>query len=173
MQHEFVFDNETYAVRVERQGECYKVKLGDRIHEVNASALTEGLLSMIIDGRSVLAHTARLGRGCIICIGGVPYELKDPAAGDAGAGAGAAQQGGTGLIATPMPGKIVAVHVKEGDLVKKSQPLLVVESMKMQNDILSDVNGVVKKIHFKAGDQASFGDPLVEIEVEEAEEAKR
>jgi biotin carboxyl carrier protein len=51
--------------------------------------------------------------------------------------------------------------------VVKDQPLLVVESMKMQNDICSDVKGVVKKVHFKAGDQASFGDPLVEIEVEQ------
>jgi 3-methylcrotonyl-CoA carboxylase alpha subunit len=142
------------------------VKVGDRIHDVNASALSEGLLSMIIDGRSILAYTVRHEIGCIICIGGVPYELGAPAAEDSADRAGADHQTGDGVISTPMPGKIVAVHVKEGDRVTKKQPLLVVESMKMQNDILSDVDGVVKKIHFNPGDQAAFGEPLVEIETE-------
>jgi len=93
----------------------------------------------------------------------VPYHLAEPTE-EVSAGGGSAQ-GGDGMICTPMPGKIVTVHVKEGDEVEKDQPLLVVESMKMQNDILSDVKGVVKKVHFNPGDQASFGDPLVEIEV--------
>jgi biotin carboxyl carrier protein len=165
MHYEFNFKGETYPVTVEKREKAFRVKVGDRVHEVNASALSEGLLSMIIDDRSVLAYTARHEKGCIICIGGVPYELADPAAQDSAHGASADHRKGDGLITTPMPGKIVAVHVKEGDRVEKNQPLLVVESMKMQNEILSDVDGVVKKIHFNPGDQAAFGDPLVEIEV--------
>ena len=113
----------------------------------------------------MLVHTARDDKGRIVCIGGVPYHLAEPSDEvTAGSGSG---QGGDGIICTPMPGKIVTVHVKEGDTVEKEQPLIVVESMKMQNDILSDVAGVVKKVHFAAGDQASFGEPLVEIDVEE------
>ena len=69
-------------------------------------------------------------------------------------------------IKTSMPGRIVKVFVKEGDKVREGQAVLVLEAMKMQNDIVSDVTGVVRKIHFKAGEQASFGEPLIEIDVE-------
>lgn len=163
MDHEFLYNGETYDVKVERKDAVYQVTVGDRTHEVNASSLAEGLLSLVIDGRSVLVHTARDDKGRIVCIGGVPYHLAEPS--DEVSAGGGSGQGGDGVICTPMPGKIVTVHVKEGDAVTKDQPLLVVESMKMQNDILSDVAGVVRKVHFSAGEQASFGDPLVEIDV--------
>ena len=164
MEHEYLFEGNTYTVKFEEGKDGFQVCVGDATYEINASPLSEGQLSLVIGGRSVLVHTARNERGRIICIGGVPYQLDYPSE-DYGSG-GASGGAGDGVIATPMPGKIVEVYVKEGDPVEKEQPLLVVESMKMQNDILSDVKGVVKKVHFKAGDQASFGDPLVEIDVE-------
>ncbi|UCG51319.1 MAG: hypothetical protein JSW58_14155 [Candidatus Latescibacterota bacterium] len=164
MQYEFLYDGKTYSVTVDKGKETFKVTLGDRTLEVNASVLSPGLLSMIVEGRSVLAHTARDDGGRIICIGGVSWVLSNPRAEENASGTGATGTG-DGMITTPMPGKIVAVHVNEGDAVEKEQPLLVLEAMKMQNDILSDVKGVVKKIHFKPGDQAAFGEPLVEIEV--------
>jgi len=165
MEHEFLYDNTSYQASVEQAGGGYKVTLGDKTYSVSTTALSGNLLSLIIDGRSVLAHTAKDDKGRIVCIGGVTYHLAEPQEDEAGSGG--SQAGGDGLISTPMPGKIVAVHVQVGDTVKKDQPLIVVESMKMQNDILSDVNGVVKKVHFQPGDQASFGDPLVEIEKDE------
>lgn len=167
MQHEYLYEGKSYTVGVEKKEDIYRVTVGDRVHEVNVHPLAPGVISMIIDGRSVLAHTAEDEQGRIVCIRGVSYHLTDPALEAAAADAGEAHQAGNGTISTPMPGKIVEVHVKEGDAVEKGQALLILESMKMQNDITSDVTGTVKKIHFKAGDQAAFGEPLVEIEVEE------
>jgi acetyl/propionyl-CoA carboxylase alpha subunit len=166
MDYEFLYDGKTYSITVESGDGNFKVTLGDRAFEVNASMMSRGILSMIIDDRSVLAYTARSDDGRIICVGGISWLLGDPGAGQDATGTGSTQTG-DGLITTPMPGKIVEVHVKEGDVVEKEQPLLVLEAMKMQNEILSDVKGVVKKIHFKAGDQASFGEPLIEIVVQE------
>lgn len=165
MEYEFLYDGETYSIRVEKSDGGYKVRLGDRVLEVNAAVLSPGVLSMIVEGRSVLAHTARDDGGRIICIGGVTWVLADPHAEESASGTGGSGTG-DGMITTPMPGKVVAVHVSEGDKVEKEQPLLVLEAMKMQNDIVSDVTGVVRKIHFQPGDQASFGQPLIEIEVE-------
>jgi biotin carboxyl carrier protein len=153
---------------LEQKGDLFKIAIDERTYEVQAKSLAPGLLSMILEDRSVLVHTARDDRGRIVCINGVSYHLDDLSEDEGASGAGSGQ-GGDGIIATPMPGKIVAVHVKEGDAVEKEQPLIVVEAMKMQNDILSDVKGVVKKVHFSEGDQASFGQPLIEIEVEEEE----
>lgn len=166
MNYEFLYNGKTYSVTVESFEGNFKVTLGDRAYEVNASVMSRGVLSMIIDGRSVLAYTARSDGGRIICVGGISWLLGDAGAGQNATGTDATQTG-DGVITTPMPGKIVEVHVKEGDVVEKEQPLLVLEAMKMQNDILSDVKGVVKEIHFRAGDQVRFGEPLIEIVVQE------
>ncbi len=163
MEYSFLYNGDEHSAKVEKGKNAFKVGIGDRVLDVSALMLSPGLLSLIIDGQSVLAHTARDCNGSIVCINGVQWSLGNADAEDDASGAGSTQ-GGDGVIKTPMPGKIVEVHVKEGDSVEKNQPLLVLEAMKMQSDIISDVSGVVKKVLFKPGDQANFGEPLVEIE---------
>lgn len=67
------------------------------------------------------------------------------------------------IIECPMPGNIMNVHVKEGAEVTKGQVLMVLEAMKMENDITSDVAGKVKKVYVGAGDAVPVGAPLIEI----------
>lgn len=50
---------------------------------------------------------------------------------------------------TPMPGKLVSLNVKEGDMVIEGQEVAVVEAMKMQNSLTAPRSGKVKKVHFK------------------------
>lgn len=63
-----------------------------------------------------------------------------------------------------MPGNIVAVNVEPGETVEPGAPLVVLESMKMQNEIISPVAGEVRSVNCAVGDQVSFGAVLVEIE---------
>ncbi len=58
-----------------------------------------------------------------------------------------------GKLTAPMPGKVVAVRVQLGDSVKKGQPLVIVEAMKMEHTIISPADGIVEKIHAGVGDQ--------------------
>ena len=67
-------------------------------------------------------------------------------------------------VTAPMPGKIVAIDVKEGDTVKKGQDLLILEAMKMENRIKSPVEGVVKSVVAKEGSTCNYRDLLVVIE---------
>ena len=62
-----------------------------------------------------------------------------------------------------MPGKILRVLVSEGQQVKTGQGLVVLEAMKMENEIPAPKDGVVKKIYVKEGDTVNTGDPLVEL----------
>jgi len=71
--------------------------------------------------------------------------------------------GGKGIQA-PMPGKIVAVNVTPGAVVKSGTVLLILEAMKMENDIMASADGTVKAVHAKVGDSVSTGDVLVEFE---------
>lgn len=72
----------------------------------------------------------------------------------------------TGLkkIDSPLPGVITQIKVKEGDVVKKGEVMLMLEAMKMENSIYAEVDGVVKSIKVKVGESVLQGDTLMEIE---------
>lgn len=67
-------------------------------------------------------------------------------------------------LCSPMPGVVVAVSVKPGDMVAEGQEICVIEAMKMQNSMTAGKMGKVKLVHCKAGDTVGEGDLLVELE---------
>lgn len=69
-----------------------------------------------------------------------------------------------GAISAPMPGTIQNVQVKEGDTVQRGDLLLILEAMKMENEIMAPADGVVKKVFAVAGEVVNTGDILVEID---------
>ncbi len=69
-----------------------------------------------------------------------------------------------GCIATAMPGTIVAVKVKTGDKVKAGDGVLVIEAMKMENEIQAPLSGIVVSVHVKKGDSVAPDETLVEIQ---------
>ena len=71
---------------------------------------------------------------------------------------------GLSRVEAPLPGTIFKVIAKEGDEVKKGQSIMVLEAMKMENNILAEKDGVVNIIHVSEGDAVLQGDILVEIE---------
>jgi biotin carboxyl carrier protein len=68
------------------------------------------------------------------------------------------------VISAPMPGKIVELLVEEQSRVKEGEPILILEAMKMQNEIITQVAGKVQKIHVKPGDSVAKDEVLLEIE---------
>ncbi|MBT7153149.1 MAG: biotin/lipoyl-binding protein [Deltaproteobacteria bacterium] len=69
----------------------------------------------------------------------------------------------SGAIKSSLPGQIIAILVKKGDRVKKGQPLIILESMKMENEVLSPKNGVIAKLHVKPGQVVLKTHLLVEV----------
>lgn len=69
-----------------------------------------------------------------------------------------------GQIKPPMPGTVVKILVKEGEEVKKGQPLIILESMKMEHPVEAPMDGKVKKLGVKAGDLAELNTLLLEME---------
>lgn len=68
------------------------------------------------------------------------------------------------FVRAPLPGRVLAVRVRVGDLVKAGDTVLVLESMKMENEIVAPRSGVVRKIHVAEQASVNYGDNLVEIE---------
>ncbi len=70
---------------------------------------------------------------------------------------------GTGAISSAIPGKIVAIMKSEGDKVEAGSVVIVLEAMKMQNEIKSSIDGTVKKVMCKPGERVEANMPLMEI----------
>ncbi len=68
------------------------------------------------------------------------------------------------IVTAPMPGKIIELLVEESSHVKEGEAILILEAMKMQNEIIAQVTGKIRKISVKAGDSVTKDDILMEIE---------
>jgi len=71
---------------------------------------------------------------------------------------------GFSKIEAPLPGTMFKINVKEGDTVKKDQAIMILEAMKMENNILAEKDGVINKVLVSEGDSVLQGDILAEIE---------
>ena len=68
------------------------------------------------------------------------------------------------VIISPMPGRIVKILVKEGDIVQEGQTAVIVSAMKMESEYKAPISGVVSKVHVSKDDTVDGGVPLIEIE---------
>jgi biotin carboxyl carrier protein len=73
-------------------------------------------------------------------------------------------QSSTSVIEAPMPGKIIEILAEEGSEVIAGEPVLILEAMKMQNEIASPIDGIVKKIAVRQNDSVMKDDLLMDIE---------
>ena len=105
------------------------------------------VMNLLLDGRSVEAGAVPQGDGYLIDVDGVNHE-----AGAAG-----------GLLISQMPGRVVRVLVEAGAAVSKGQPLVVVEAMKMENELKAPRDGVVARLLVSAGDLVEGKATLVEL----------
>ena len=72
--------------------------------------------------------------------------------------------GGDSVITVAMPGRVVAVDVEQGDAVERGQRILVIEAMKMENDVKAPRDGRIRSIRVAPGDAVDAGQPLVELD---------
>ncbi len=71
---------------------------------------------------------------------------------------------GSGSVTAPMPGTVLSLKVAEGDSVKAGQVILILEAMKMENEITAPQDGTVKSLHVAAGSSVGAGDVMVVLE---------
>ena len=85
----------------------------------------------------------------------VPAAVPTP-----GTAPSAASAASSDAVCCPMPGTVYSIKKRVGDTVKKGEPVVVLEAMKMENDIPAPADGVVKAIYVSEGQSVSTGDPL-------------
>lgn len=158
-------DDQSAQLEVRRQGEHYRFRLGPQ-EEKQAQLLQvePGLFSVLLNGRSYEARAEPGEDCCWVTIQGRRFrvEITDPRRWSNKTGGRRAE--GQENITAPMPGKIVRLLVSAGDAVRAGQGLVVVEAMKMQNEMKARKPGRVVALPVREGDTVSAGAILATIE---------
>jgi len=123
-----------------------------------------GVYSVLLNGASYEIRVIEIRDGLSAETGGRRFavEVRDPR--DRGVGSRASVGSGRQNVAAPMPGKVVRVLVNVGDSAEAGQGLVVVEAMKMQNEMKATRPGRVIEIRASAGQTVGAGDTLVVLE---------
>lgn len=142
-------------------GGALKCLVEGRAVEVDARVMEPGLISLLVEGRQYRCVLD----GDAVIIGGrrFGFVVEDPRSlrGRRGAGEGAA---GPRAVKAPMPGRVVRVLVSEGDEVTEHQGVVVIEAMKMQNELKSPKAGRIAKVAVVVDGTVGAGEVLVVVE---------
>lgn len=155
-------NNEKHPVEIRRDGEKVFAKIDAREYEIEASEVEPNVYLFKHDNQIHQIYAAPNG---VVNIGNHQLEVKiiDPKRLRGSSGSDTAADG-IAEIKTAMPGKIVRILVEKGAEVTLGEGVIVVEAMKMQNEMKSPKDGIVKEIRFNEGDTVNAGDILVIIE---------
>ncbi len=174
MKRTLILGKESQDVELVHQDGMSTLVWEGQSHPIDILELEPGCYSILMEGRSVEVrldaakspdpdtHAYR----AMLYEGAYEFALMDPRRALL-AGSGAAAAGG-GVLSSPMPGKIVKLLVKAGELVQEGQTLVVMEAMKMQNELKTNTSGTVATVHVQEGATVETGAALITVVVPEA-----
>lgn len=151
-------------VEVQRHGGGYRVRVGDRWLDADFIDVGKYARSLrLADGTQYSLVHHRDGNTHEISLGGstVTVEVIDPIA--AKRRRREDDMGGKGVVKALMPGRVVRVFVAKGEVVKKGTGLLILEAMKMENEIQAPADGTVEEIFVTPGQTVEAGVDLITI----------
>ncbi|MFZ5441255.1 MAG: biotin/lipoyl-containing protein [Myxococcota bacterium] len=160
-------DAEAVQLEVEGLGEGrYAVTLDGHRYELESLILPHGSVSLLVDGHSLNVDFDEKGDEVDVLVRGqvMRFDVADERKLRMRAASAGFVAEGKQTVAAPMPGKIVKVFVKVGDEVAEGQGLVVVEAMKMENELKSPKAGKVTEVLVKEGVAVENGAALVVVE---------
>ena len=127
----------------------FKFKIGGQDYAATVEDLKDGQMKVTVNGQTYQVEVPhKKAKG--------PQVVMAPAAAEV-------QQGGAKNVSSELPGTVTKINVAAGQHVKRGEVLLVIEAMKMANDIVSEVDGTVQRVAVSQGQSVNQGDLLVEM----------
>ena len=168
MQYEVEVGGRRLPVVVTRSGDGFAVSLDGRTRQVDAARIDAHTLSLVVDrvwSNEVSIASDPASGELTVHVGAIPVGVtlngrRRWGRKDEGSAAGSGPQ----RLAAPMPGKVVRVLVKAGDRVTARQPVVVIEAMKMENELRASREGTVAEVHVREGMSVDAGALLLVIQ---------
>jgi len=163
-------DIDTFELDVNRSNGSVQIKWKDAELNLNESSPSPGRYLLNHDGQIINGYAIRDKDRVFVHVLGRNWVFDDVSReGDAGrfngSGVAAVDQ-----IVAPMPGSVIKVLVAVGDAVKANQPLVIVEAMKMENEVTAPADAVVSEILVTAGQQVGAAQPLLKFAAPQQDE---
>lgn len=160
-------DGENYTLDLQRNGAQSEYNLSGVMHAsglASVSEITPGVFSVLLGSRSFLVHVAPRGDELEVWTGTERHSLSISDARDRATGRKKASATGAMEIRALMPGKVVKLLAAVDDKVQAGQGVIVVEAMKMQNEMKAPKDGTVSKIFVEEGATVAAGETLIVVE---------
>jgi glutaconyl-CoA/methylmalonyl-CoA decarboxylase subunit gamma len=152
-------------------GKTFRLTVNDKTYNVEIGDLSQSTIEVRVDGEEFSVRLERDAQEVdrrpapVTSLAHNPVLAAPPAPLPKAKGPSAPAAAGDGrVLSAPMPGVVLAVRVKAGDKVKRGQEVCLLESMKMELNILAAADGVVKKVFVSQGQNVAHGAVLVEFE---------
>jgi biotin carboxyl carrier protein len=165
MIYEVTIAEKVYRVELVRTEQEWKCKLDGRELPLDVVSAQDGMLSLLLQGKSYEVKPETVAAETNVVVGQERFSasVRDPRSFRSRRRLGASEQG-VMKIKAPMPGKVVRILAPAGSQVEMGQSVLVIEAMKMQNELKAPKTGVVKKINVEEGAAVDAGQSLAEVE---------
>jgi biotin carboxyl carrier protein len=165
MIYEVTIAEKVYRVELVRTEQEWKCKLDGRELPLDVVSAQDGMLSLLLQGKSYEVKQETVGAESNVVVGQERFSVsvRDPRSFRSRRRSGASEQG-VMKIKAPMPGKVVRILAPAGAQVEIGQSVVVIEAMKMQNELKAPKTGVVKKISVAEGAAVEAGQALAEVE---------
>ncbi len=146
-----------YAIDMAYHAHGWTLEAEGKTHPLALVAQHDGRYAIRLDGQAIQGTVRRAGETVHVFTGGLHHVLDwhDPLA-HAGE-----HETADGRLTAPMPGKVVAVIASSGQHVRKGEPLVIMEAMKMEHTIAAPSDGLVEEVLYQVGDQVADGAPLL------------
>ncbi|MFC2150340.1 acetyl-CoA carboxylase biotin carboxyl carrier protein subunit [Calditrichota bacterium] len=161
MRKKLSYKDKIVTIDVNSNGDQVTAKINDTSIDCMIANRRAGSYLINLNGKTLKAYAIREKDQIFVQIAGKSFFLNDVTKDD-----GASfDTGGMGelKVKTPMPGSVIKVLVREGETVKRNQPLIIVEAMKMENEVKSGLDATVLKILVEAGQQVGGNSVLIEL----------
>ena len=164
MIYDVIIDGKNHRLELNRAGDNWSCRLDGHELEVDAVLARPDVLSLRVGNKAYEVKCERVGGEQHLWVGSTrfAFEVRDPRSFRGCARSG--DEHGPKKLTAPMPGKVVRVLVSPGTEVAAGAGVLVVEAMKMQNEIKSPKKGTIQKILVSEGAAVNSGDVLAIVE---------
>ncbi|HTE85603.1 MAG TPA: biotin/lipoyl-containing protein [Dehalococcoidia bacterium] len=157
-------DGRSVEVEVWREGNDYGVRIGANAHAISLGMIDDGqLFSLLMDGASYEVHSSRTHSGYDLLVRNELFHVEIERGGRPPESAYPGPESGARALHAPMTGIVAEVVVAQGQSVERGAVVLILESMKMKNELRADEGGVVERVDVQAGQQVERGQALLQI----------
>ena len=165
MNFEYIYDENSYPIKIEKKEKNkYIAQFQDEKIEIDAVSINKNTMSLKIGNNTYNVYAAFQKENIFVNFLGKQLSFVDADQIESGNVVFDEEAEGVQMMSAPMPGSVVKVFVKEGDIVDKNQICIVVEAMKMENEIRAKFKGKVTAVNAEEKQQVDSSDVLVELE---------